>query len=347
MNRKSFFDKRNVREMRDELVMNLVWETKGLVDRIYELEEDEGLVLQFPLIPPTFLGKQGKQAPESRKHYRWGEFLPIKQPGTLQEAYDCAPYIPLIGRMHAFDELRNRDEEEIECIGISWKPVQGRDRLMRVVPFDAIVEGVKIFAYSCNQGTGIEINKKYTDARVVQREGGQVICKVPSRTRKKGKYRMVLSHVPLVAGKEENAVVLSLRSNFIEEEPGRETFLHNLRYAYESGGGTSERVVFGPHEVAAYLATIKHDWKKLNATVPLRMNPFPLPSLNFFRYARKLDNQVAISDPTLESKDKLRNLHLDEKCRLLGWAIGIRGAWETAYWDPKRDGSLSKYGFEE
>ena len=349
MAKKSFFNKRTPSEMQKELEMRRVNWQRNLVDKIWNLNEDQGIILMSPIIPLQFLGRSEGQAADSRKHYKWGQFLPIKQPQSQEEAHNCQPYIPLIGRMHAFDELRRVNEREVNYLGISWRPVQGNDRRLRLVPFDSVIDGVSILNYANSENigsTGIEVNSKYTNARIVQREGGQVICRVPSRTKGREKYSVVLKHVPLAAGKEENAIILSLDTNFMGKEPERETFLHDLRYAYNQSGQYSDRVVFGPHEIAAYLETIRKEWKGIDKTVPLKMNPFPLPSRAFYEYGQKLDNNLLMFDPTLQSKDKLRNAHLDEKCILLGRAISVKGPWETAYWDPARDGSLTKYRVE-
>lgn len=345
MVKKSFFNKRTPSEMQKELEMRRVNWQANLVDKIWNLNENQGLILMSPIIPAQFLGRSESQAVDSRKHYKWGQFLAIKQPQSQEDAHNCQPYIPLIGRMQAFDELRKIDERDVNYLGISWKPVQGNDRRLRLVPFDSVIDGVSILNYANSQGTGIEM-KDYSDARIVQREGAQVIFKVPSRTKGREKYLVVLKHVPLSQGKEENAVILSLDTSFMGKEPERETFLHDLRYAYNQSGQYSDRVVFGPHEIAAYLETIRKEWKGIDKTVPLRMNPFPLPSRAFFEYGQKLDNNLLMFDPTLKSKDKLRNAHLGEKCILLGRAIPVKGAWETVYWDPTRDGSLTKYRSE-
>lgn len=345
MERKSFFKKRTPRGMHEQLQMKKVYWQRGLVERVWDLQDNEGIILMSPIIPLKFLRGSDSQATSSRKDYRWGNFLPVKQPQTQEEAHNCAPYIPLIGRMQAFDDLRGVDQRDLSYVGISWRPVQGTDRVLRIVPFDAVVDAVSILNYAHSTGTGIDVDMNYIDANIVQREGGKVICKVPSRTKKRGKYRLTLNHVPLLPGKEENAVILSLNSSFMGFEPERGTYLHDLRYASAPGRQVSDRVIFGPHEIAAYLETIREEvkCKGLDGAVPLRMNPFPLPAREFFQYGQKLDNNVLIFDPTLQSKDKLRNLHLDERSIMLGRAIPVRGAWNTVYWDPQRDGPLVKY----
>ena len=94
MERKSFFKKRIPREMEEELGMEKVYWQRGLVEKIWGLKDNQGIVLMSPIIPIRFLFGSESQAASSRKHYKWGKFLPIKQPETQQEAYTCQPYIP-------------------------------------------------------------------------------------------------------------------------------------------------------------------------------------------------------------------------------------------------------------
>ena len=170
------------------------------------------------------------------------------------------------------------------------------------------------------------------------------MCKVPSRTKRQERYNITLMNVPLLPGREKNAIILGLKSQYGSgRESKRTTFLHHLRYEFLSGPKSSDVFVFGPHDVAAYLAVIKKFWQGLNNTVPLEMNPFPLPSKAWADYYGKLCNNVMIYDPTLTSRDKLRNLHLDEKCILLGRSIKVKGPYETAFWDPARDGHIKNY----
>lgn len=348
-NRKKFFRKRTPDQILDELSSRRVCTGRNLVENIWEdLDENsQALILMFPIIPPHFLSSFKSQAQSSRKDYKHGLFVPVVQPATVEESYQMTQngFIPMNGRMQALDtNTRGKDEREINYLGISWKPIQGNDGVPRFVPFDAVHEGIKIYAYAHQHGSGIEVNANYTNSQIVQREGAQVLCKVPSRTKRMERYHVNLRHVPLLQGKEENAVVLSLKPHYEEGEvPERTTFMHELLYRSDSGRAGSDRIVFGPHEIAAYLAIIRDNWKGVNSTVPLRMNPFPIFSKGLFKFAEKLDSNILVYDPTLQSKRKLRNLHLDERCILMSRAIGVKGVWKTVYWDSRRDGSLKEY----
>ncbi|HLC53048.1 MAG TPA: hypothetical protein VJK03_00750 [Candidatus Nanoarchaeia archaeon] len=343
MAQKSFFRKRTPQEMVKSLEVQRSFSQRGLIEKLWSLNaETQAIELRSPLIPQKFLGRN-TNAQASRKDYKHGDLISIDQPESRAEAYEY-PYIPLTARMKAFDNVfRGKREEEIDYIGITWQPIQGNDRRWRVVPFDIVIEGVKLYNYAVHHAGGINVVEKYTRAGAVQREGGHVLCRVPSRTKGRERYDVNLVHVPILHGKETNAIVLSLRSQYGAGEPERMTFLHHLRYENAKGPKTSDIFVFGPHELAAYLAVIRNYWHGLENTVPLTMNPFPLPSRAWAKFGDKLDNNVMIYDPTLAGKDKLRNLHLDEKCIILARSIAVKGPYETAFWDPRRDGHIKDY----
>ena len=345
MAKKEFFRKLTPREMREQFAVERSYTTRGLVERIWELDgTSEAIELRASLLPPALLAQFSTGAAASRKEFKHGELIPVRQPKTRQDACEF-PYIPLVYRMQAFASVfQGKKEEEIDVLGISWYPVQGRDRRKRVVPFEVVLEGTKLYCYAVHRAGGITLQGKYTQANRVKTEGGTILCEVPSRTEHAERYKVNLVHVPLVRVKENNAIILSLRTQYEEGgEPERVTFLHHLRYTREKEPESSDIFVFGPHDIAAYLAVTRRYWRGIENTVPLEMNPFPLPAKKWARYYDKLDNNTMIYDPTLTSKEKLRNLHIVEKCLLLARSISVKGAYETAFWDPARDGKLSDY----
>ena len=75
---------------------------------------------------------------------------------------------------------------------------------------------------------------------------------------------------------------------------------------------------------------------------------FELLDIDFELSVVSVDITETVSDTfvinlTLAGKDKLRNLHLDEKCIILARSIAVKGPYETAFWDPRRDGHIKDY----
>lgn len=303
------------------------------------LERESGIVIDRPITPIRFFQRGVSGVEASRKCYKHGDFVALSQPRTQWQAYQTKE-IPLAIRARDFSRLGKMQEEDINFVGYTWYPVQGKDRRKRVVPFVWVPEAVRLFAYAENMTGGIEV-KSYEEARRVKTEGAEAVCRVPSRTRKRGRYTLKLNHVPIDGSTERRAVCWSLRSQYAE---GQETLhsQYNIRYTYEMDREASDVFTFYPQDIAAYIAVIKHFNAQHNLT-PIEMSPLALPSQKTMHFYNKLCNNVLVHDDTLDSKDKLRKLHIDEKSILIARSMGVYGHDATLFWDPARDGRLKDY----
>ena len=207
MKRKDFFKERTVAQIRD-LNTRRVYSQRNLVRRITELDgANDGLVVYAQLTPGKFYQGGVDSATASRRNIRKGEYIALNQPSNLVEALKD-PRIPLQFRQESFSRaFEGVRENEIQSVGFSFEPIRGKDTKQRQVPFYIGPEGVRIFTYSeiarenpgvVGENAGIEV-VPYADARRVAREGGKVVVRVPSRTRKRGKYEMKFVNFPLQA----------------------------------------------------------------------------------------------------------------------------------------------------
>lgn len=339
VNKKSFFNERTPAEIM-RMDLKRVDRARGLVDRILTLNpEREALQLMIGITPGRFYAGRLDSVEASRKCFKHGDLIALSQPTSEREALACNE-IPLAIRMRDFAErLEGWREEDINFVGYSWRPVVGEDR-KRIVPFVFLPQAVQLFGYSEGVG-GIEV-KPYDNAKRVKREGATIICEVPSRTEKHGRYKLTLQHVPVDNGTGKRAAVWGLKHKFDSgEEPGHTTF-SDIRYTWESGRESSDVIRFNPHSIAAYIAVIKHYNAQHNLT-PLEMNQFALPSKLGADFYKRITNNVVIFDPTLTGKQKFRKLHLDEKSIMFARFIGNVGSHESVYWEPTRDGKLKDY----
>jgi len=348
MAKKSFFSERTAEGIRN-LEVSQTTQQHGLVEKISRLERDQGLVVRAQIIPGRFFINSQDQAEASRKCYKHGDLLALSQPQTQHEAYSTNE-IPLAIRARDLSLLGSMREEEINFVGYSFHPVQGRDRRKRVVPFVWLPEALRLFAYAETMTSyedqkgvkkGIQVIP-YADARRVSIEGAKVVCSVPSRTAKKSRYKIRLENVPVEGNTERRAVVWGLKSDF-EADPEHSKW--NIRYVWESSQEGSDTFTFYPHDIAAYIATARDYWKQHNLT-PMEMNPFALFSRQGAEFYRKLCNNVLVADPKLKAKEKTRKLHLAEKSILLARAIGVFGHDAIAYWSPERDGKFKDYDWQ-
>lgn len=352
--KKSFFRERNEREI-SELNIKEVYKNRGLVEIIDNLNPSlDALDIRTQIIPGRFTRNSNTNAEASRKCYKHGNLITLSQPKTQKEAYNSSE-TPLQIIARDFSGLKNMREEEVNFIGYSFRPVQGRDRTKRVIPFVWCAEGRRLFGYAENIAHGIDLDgiivNAYDDAEKAKREGASVVVEVPSRTAKHPRYKIKLMHVPIKRSDNNLATVLSLKpSILIDEETGEPEngrTLHdtyNIRYTYDLDREGSEIITFYPQDIAAYIGIIKDQNKKHNLT-PIEMNPFILFSKHGAEFYKKLCNNILIYDPTLTSETKLRKLHIDEKSILLARAIREYGHDDFCFWNPERDGRLKDYNW--
>ncbi|MFH1408318.1 MAG: hypothetical protein ABIH34_00255 [Nanoarchaeota archaeon] len=340
MTRKSYFNQRTATEMRD-LLMKQFSRGRGLTERILDLHPaDECLEVRVRITPGRFFRGNRTGSEASRKAMKHGDLIKLSQPELQREAYHTSE-TPMDVIARDFKELEETREDEIQFIGYQWRPVQGNDREPRIVPFVSLPEAVRLFEYAEEMTGGITV-QPYDDSMRVGREGANIITSVPSRTRKKARYGLTLEHVPIKARKERKAVVWSLRPKYTGSTGEPKDTQYSFCYTYDHQRQESDRVVFNRHDIAAYLAVIKHEEARGNLT-PMEMNPFALPSQLMADFYNRLNNNVLIFDPSLQPLDKRRRLHLDEKCILLARAIGVLGHDATIERDFLKDGELKDY----
>ncbi len=330
---------------------------RNLIERIDDLNPDEdALIIRARIIPGRFFRSKegeltGKQA--SLKAYHHGDVISLDVPKSWHRCLQ-EPRIPLKFRQEAFEKaFEGLKEDEINYIGYTTR-VNFGDRQIRFFPFVWMPEGVKFFGYAEKlTDEQIKADTKYKDAERARREGVSVPVEIPSRTKKQGRYRYRLAHVPIIRGIENLATVLNLKPAFqVQEdeedyaEPRRGRPEHdrwNFRYTWKNESEGSNRVTFYPHDVAAYLGIVKKELQNHNMT-PMEMNPFALTSKHGAEIYKKLCNNILIYDPSLRAgKGGLRHLHIAEKSILWARAIKVFKHDDIAYWDPGRDGKLADY----
>jgi hypothetical protein len=339
--KKLFFRTRTARDIA-RMSPKKVYSARNLVRRLADMDFDEdSLELRFPVIPSISgdfrsIGLKGSEA--SRKYHKHGLYVRLDFPITQKDSFRSRE-IPLKVRKRSLQKLEKMKEENIDYAGVYWRPVQTPDRRLRFIPFAFVLEGAKLFAYSETATNGIEVNSKYTDSRRVSREGGEILCRIPSRTRKKGRYRMKMIHVPLEISEKGTAIATSLKSDFDVSPENRE---YDIRYTWEYDREASDRFVFYPQDIAGYMKIVRTLNKEHNLA-PLVFNPLMFPSRLSADFYRRLENNVIIYDPSMKSRNKLRKLHLPEKSILLARSVGVFGHDATFYWDFERDGKIDSY----
>ena len=157
MTKKTFFISREKEEIKG-LHAIPIETVKGLVERIDGLDPfNDAIIIKTHIIPKKFVSPSLTGAESSRKCYKHGELIALPQPHTLAQTLENVQ-IPLYLRSEAFSRLKKMKEGEINYIGYSWRPVFGRNRTKRVVPFVNLAEGAKIFSYAENFSKYVQKN---------------------------------------------------------------------------------------------------------------------------------------------------------------------------------------------
>ena len=241
---------------------------------------------------------------------------------------------PVQLREQAFNNLKRHD-----YCGYTFLPI-GRDRRKRKVSLIECLEGAGIYAYS-NQVRGTEIKiKPYADSKRVRRDGAEIICNVPSRTKGEPRIKFKLVSVPIVDCSEKHIVSLNIGS---DHSCLAKRF--NIRYRYTDDKESSGIFNICAHEIAAYLKVIDYYWGEKNI-IPLQMCQFAIPSQETVDFYLRLMNNVLVRDNSLQSKDKLRKPDRgDREIGLWDWVDNL-GHDRTFYSKKSRDGDVADYNWK-
>jgi hypothetical protein len=258
--KKSFFIERTPAEIKNLHTRN-AYKQYGLVEKINGLAPDEeGLIIQAQIVPGRFYINAENTAQASRKCYKHGDLLILNHPKKRKECYNSS-MTPLQLREQVFSKLENIKEDETNFTGFSFQPGWG-DRIERIVPFVWCPEAERLFAYAEKMTKGIEI-KSYKDSKKVKNEGASVVIEVPSRTKKKSRYKFKLLHVPMIRSQDNLANSLTIKPALIYDEsrePESDRVAHdifNIKYTWENQRQGSNVITFYPQDIAGYLGIIK------------------------------------------------------------------------------------------
>jgi len=317
MTKKAFFreDSKSEIKSRDLVEIASISDVANLASNQYAVIE--------PLVPSGYESARKflKHAPEVRPKRHYSIEQAVKDGKT-----------PIQLREKAFNDIK-----WAYFCGYSFLPL-GRDRRKRKVSLIECLEGARIYAYA-NQvkGTEIEVNP-YADAKAVRKEGAEIVCRVPSREKGKGKIELKLVSVPVIDSPEKYAIALNIGSD--HSCPSKR---FNIRYRYTDDKEASGIVNICAHEIVGYLGIIDYCWNEEKNIVPLQMCQFAIPSQETVNYYLKLENNVLVKDKTLKSKDKLRKMNRAEKEIALWNLVKNFGHDKTFYSKKSRDGDVADY----
>jgi hypothetical protein len=275
--------------------------SSDLVNQILDLAKDDALIIKTRLIP------QGHKT--SKKFMKHAVEIKTKRFYSLEEAIQTRR-TPVQLREEAFNDLRT----PFKC-GYSFKPFLGNDKKTRRVSLVECLEGTKLYCYvhqeNSNSITPSITVKPYDDAVRVDREGAEILVKVPSRMKKAPRYEFKVSSVTVADTKNKWANAYN-----ISTDHDCQSKRFNIRYAYDWDKESSKVFNFCAHEVAAYLAIVDYYWTEKKNVIPLQMSQFAIPNKETVDYYNKLSKNCLIQ----ENGEKTRKLNQAEK-EILLWGL--------------------------
>jgi len=334
--KKAFFRERTMPAIR-HMVLEEAGNPAGLVAKIEELDPRfEALLVKTRIMPKQFCAT-AKPVEGARNCYKYGNYISLKQPATLDEAI-CQGFDMLMFE-RSFEQMSHKNEPEIDYVGYSFRQIGGRGA-KKLVPFACIPEALRIFVYAEKMTSGIKV-RTYATSGAAATSGAVVICEIPSREAERGRYKIRLDHIPVVNNRMITPIALGVISTYAEMPENK---LNEIRFS--SAG--HDIATFYPQEIAAYLAAAKCLMEKTGTTtcpnkVPIEACPFIIPSRRAANFYNKLCNNVIIYDEKAGNTSQMRKLYVAEKCILFGRAIGVLGLNEMRYLNSKRDGKIADY----
>lgn len=267
----------------------------------------------------------------ARKFMKHGPEVKPKRFYTLEQALEDGR-TPVQLRELAFNNLKGHN-----YCGYSFLSI-GIDRRKRKVSLCECLEGQRIFAYS-HKGSFIKV-RAYADAKIVRREGAEIVIGVPSRTEREKRIQFKLINVPIIDSPEKYKIALNIGS---DHSCLAKRF--NIRYRYSDDKESSGIFNICAHEIAGYLKLIEQEWEDNKNIIPLQMSQFAIPSQETVNYYLKLENNVLVRDENLIRKDKLRKPNRAEKEIALWALVEAYGHDRTFFAKSSRDGNLRDYNW--
>lgn len=299
----------------------LVVASMNLIDSILNLNDYQYALLKTTLLPTPFSNSKNVEI-GSQKFLKHGADVKIARQESLIQAFK-KPVTPLAARKSAFDALDQMHETRIA--GYSLKPVFTTDRSIRHISLVNTLEGTLLY-WACANDYVPKMNvEAYADAKKIGIEGlSATVRNVPSRTAiaqgkstdTKQMHTVDLTHIPLLNTPYKFILGSALKSDHVCEAKR----YGGLRYTPMHINEQSSRVIFCPHDIAAYLAVASHFMKKGNR-VPAAFSPFVLPAELLMSFYRKLDTQVLIQSQKDERSGIKNRVLTDGEKEILLWGL--------------------------
>lgn len=284
--------------------------SQDFIDNILDISDDEAVIIEGSLISKGFSS--------SRKFIKHGKEVKLKRYTSLEQIVKLRK-TPVQLREEAFNNIQNN-----AYCGYSFKPFMAPDTRTRKVSLVECLEGIRIYCYANQQREGkpsISVVKSYKDSSGVEKDGADIVVKVPSRTKKMSRYNIKFMSVPVVDSRRKWGIAYGISS---DHNCMHKKYL--IRFKHKSDKETSRQFNFCAHEVAGYLAIIDHYHNKHKNLIPLQMSQFAIPTQYTVDFYKKLCNNSLI-----RIGSKVRKLNKAEK-EILLWGLVYKQDHDSTFY---------------
>ena len=297
MAKKSFFRRKTAEQIMKDKELVRTETPLDLAGQVKRLSENQVLVIATNIMPMKYYPRSNGYPALSERTYASAKFLKHgtevkpKRDYTLDEIIENRK-LPFQQRREAFEALRKYDSAQYYS-GYTVRPAtRTGDSRPRKFSLVQCVDGTELFAYTRNNAGGTEVKNYGTleKASRVEKEGSRFEVRIPSRTKKKERYKVEMNHVATVDSPEKYAIANNLRSTHTCDYLNYK----DIRYKFATDRESSDIINICAHEVAAYLAVIDKMKNEDFNLVPLQMSWIAIPTQHTIDALKKARNQVLV-----------------------------------------------------
>ena len=344
-NKKPAFVERSVSQIRRMKPFVIPYEEFS-IKQVIQLPRDKSILIDCST-GPGFIGERFKRTRDKNlnkaamRYYRDTEaYVKVTTPQSREQA--ISDKLEPRALFHAFASEAFEGFSAPMNIGMSYYPIIGTDRRLRLMSLVSIAEGTRIASHSFRLERGDEegINvAPYERGREAYEEGAAVLVQVPSTDLKGRPYVFQFRHVPTLDTDTRWAQIWSLNAESAEGSRGEP--MHTI-------GTIDFKDVFrwNSHKIAGYLGIARNQLRNGNS-IPLDMCPFPILSRRGAEVYDKIINNVLIKDRLPNGRLAVHKPYLVQKCEMLGSDIDLEGYQQTFSWNSKRDGPIKNYDWQK
>jgi hypothetical protein len=323
MAKKQFFKRKTAEQIIKDKEIIRTETPLAIAEQVEKLSENQVLVIASNIIPRKYYPQSKGYAALSERTYASAKFLKHgtevkpKRDYTLEEII-ANRKLPFQQRKEAFEALRRYDSAQYYS-GYTIRPAtRTGDSRPRKFSLVQCVDGTQLFVYTRNNAGGTEVKNYGTleKAAKVEKEGSRFEIRIPSRTKKKERYKVEMNSVATIDSPEKYAIANNLKSTHTCDYLNYK----DMRYKFATDKESSDIINICAHEIAAYLAIIDKMKNEDFNLIPLQMSWIALPTQYTVDALKKARNSVVVEYVNEKGKKSYAPLNQGEQ-EIFLWSL--------------------------